>query len=72
MGYKEAQKIFENESSTPEQILGITDMFYTFDYLKEVFRKLIFENHPDRGGSTETAQKIIAAYTVLKHKFGEK
>jgi|SaaInlStandDraft_1057018.scaffolds.fasta_scaffold186764_1 DnaJ-class molecular chaperone len=30
--------------------------------LKQEYRKLALINHPDRGGSTETMQKIISSY----------
>jgi len=74
MGFKEAQQILDREEQTPEQILGMVGEewgIYTYEALQRQYRKLIFEHHPDRGGSTEKAQQIIAAFTVLKHKFGE-
>lgn len=70
MTIDEAKEFIVNDS--PEGILGITESFYTFEYLKEVFKALIMKVHPDRGGSTEEAQKVIAAYTILKNRMGEK
>jgi DnaJ-class molecular chaperone len=70
MGFEEAEKFFQDKEYTPEQILGLPED-YTFDMAKSQFRKLILECHPDRGGSTEEAQKIIAAYEIIKHKWGE-
>ena len=35
---------------------------------KKRYRELVMENHPDRGGSTQTMQDITAAYEVfLRH-----
>lgn len=71
MSFEEAQTILDNENLSPEEILGITGI-YTFEHVKYQFRKMIFTHHPDRGGTEEMAKRIIAAYEVLKHKFGEK
>lgn len=65
MGYGEAVDYLDDDD--PLKILGFSKM-PTMDELKSTYRKLIFKNHPDRGGDTETAQKIIAAYTVLLKK----
>lgn len=70
MTVDEAKECIEHDS--PEGILGITESFYTFEHLKEKFKEKIMIAHPDRGGSTEEAQKVIAAYTILKNRFGEK
>lgn len=70
MTVDEANECIEHDS--PEGILGITESHYTFEYLKEMFKAKIMVAHPDRGGSTEEAQKVIAAYTILKNKMGEK
>ena len=70
MSADEMADILKNQRMTPEQILEITDKFYTFEHVKAQFRKLIMLNHPDRGGSTEQARLIISAYESLKHSFG--
>lgn len=72
MNFEEAQRILDEQDQTPEQILGITDKFYTFDWVKRKFRELIFKHHPDRGGTEEMAKKIIAAFESIKHAFGER
>jgi hypothetical protein len=70
MGFEEAKKIVGKNS--PEAILEITEKFYTFDFLRSQFRKMIMQHHPDKGGNEEKAKRIIAAYEILKHRFGEK
>ena len=74
MNSKEAHRILKDEDKTPHQILEMINSnwsFYTFEALREQFKKMIMEHHPDKGGSTAIAQKIIAAYTLLKRKFGK-
>ena len=74
MGSKEARKILEEENKTPEQILEIDNkdwMFYTFGALRRKYKEMIMKYHPDRGGATNMAQRIIAAYTILKGRMGE-
>jgi len=46
-------------------------MFYTFGALRRKYKEMIMKYHPDRGGTNAMAQKIIAAYTILKKKMGE-
>jgi len=36
----------------------------TLDEVKSLFKKLAFENHPDKGGSTEIMQMINAEYKL--------
>lgn len=36
--------------------------------VKAAFRKMIVKHHPDHGGSTDMARKIIAAYATLGGK----
>ena len=41
------------------------------DELKAAYKKLIFENHPDRGmGTDQDIRRIKDAYTLLKHDAG--
>ncbi len=37
----------------------------TLAELKDQYKKLAFQNHPDRGGNTETMQEINAEYDAL-------
>lgn len=37
----------------------------TLEALKKMYKKLAFENHPDRGGDTETMKEINAEYDAL-------
>ena len=46
------------------QLLGLDDNFCK-EQLQEVYRRLARENHPDRGGSTATMQRINQAKEVL-------
>ena len=39
------------------------------DELKRVFRALVLQNHPDRGGDTKTMQDINNCYQVLLSNF---
>jgi curved DNA-binding protein CbpA len=46
-------------------ILGVTKNS-TPDEIKQAYRKLVKEHHPDRGGDAEKFKKINEAYDVLK------
>lgn len=48
----------------PYDILGVA-RDASIDEIKAAYRKLAMENHPDRGGDTETFQKISVAYEIL-------
>ena len=63
MSREDADDLLGVES--PWVILGIP-AGSSFDEVKKAYRKLILENHPDRGGDVKVAQKIIAAYTKLE------
>lgn len=65
MGLDEAIGIIGQAS--PLAILGFTNL-PTWEELKKRYRQLMMKYHPDRGGDKETAQRIIAAYTKLKHE----
>ena len=66
---EEARKIVENDSI--ESLLGITKRNYTFEHAQSCFRKKIMDIHPDRGGSEEEAKKVLAAWEVLRSRFGK-
>jgi hypothetical protein len=40
----------------------------TLDELRSMYRKLAFQHHPDRGGSTVNMQEINAEYEVLSKR----
>lgn len=42
------------------------------DLIKKTFRKLVFKNHPDRGGNEEIMKQLNLAYEVLKKKQKQK
>lgn len=65
MGLDEAQKIIKNND--PLIVLGFSQM-PDLSELKTRYRKLVMENHPDKGGSTILCKKIIAAFTVLEKR----
>lgn len=46
------------------KILGV-EKNASKDEIKQAFRKLAIENHPDKGGSTEKFQEIQEAYEIL-------
>ena len=51
--------------TAPWGILGI-EPDSSLAAIRKAFRKLIMENHPDRGGDPEKARDIIAAYETVK------
>jgi len=55
---KKAQAVLEIETIDALSLAG----------LKQRYRKLQHENHPDKGGSVEDSQSILQAYTTL-HKY---
>ena len=59
---EEVAEILSNDS--PYVILGIATSATQAD-IKAAFRRLMFVHHPDKGGDTEVAKKIIAAYQHL-------
>jgi len=65
MGLDEAKKIMREND--PFSVLGLSSM-PDITLLKETYRKLVMENHPDRGGDPILCKKIIAAFTVLEKK----
>lgn len=52
------------DSDSPYDILGVASSA-TEAEIKKAFIALIKIHHPDRGGDTEKAKKIIAAYQQL-------
>ena len=50
-------------------IFGLENGQYTLDNIKKVYRKLASDNHPDKGGNTETMQIINTAYEELTKYF---
>jgi hypothetical protein len=73
MGYEEAKEVFGNRNEMSQSLdeLELTEMPKSLADLKSVYRKLIFKHHPDRGGDTAKAQRIIAAYTILEKKLSD-
>ncbi len=65
MDSNEAKEIIKEAS--PYEILKLSSDT-TWNEVVKQFRKLAMEHHPDKGGSTKTMQKIIAAYTIIKEK----
>lgn len=46
--------------------LGFSTLPVQFAPIKQRFRKLVMQVHPDRGGDTEAIQKLNEAFSVLK------
>jgi DnaJ-domain-containing protein 1 len=63
MNSSDAMKIMKRDN--PLEILGLTKM-PDIDELKNVYRKLVMQHHPDKGGDPILCKKIIAAYTILE------
>lgn len=65
MGLDEARKIMREND--PLAVLGLVSM-PDMATLKNAYRRLVMENHPDRGGDPILCKKIIAAFTVLEKR----
>lgn len=62
---EEVVEILDRDS--PYFLLGVSDNA-TETEIKVAFRNKMLTHHPDRGGDTEVAKKIIAAYQYLTGK----
>lgn len=51
----------------PLVIMGL-DKMPSLAILKNVYRKLMMQHHPDRGGDAVVCRKIIAAFTILERR----
>lgn len=65
---EEAKSIVKEKD--PYYILGL-DKDCTFDAIKAKYRKLMMENHPDKGGDHTKCKIIIAAYSLLEIRFSK-
>ena len=65
MGLDEAKKIMREND--PLMVLGLESM-PDMNLLKNTYRRLVMENHPDRGGDPIMCKTIIAAFTVLEKR----
>lgn len=50
------------------EILNMNEETFTFGNLKRQWKKMIFENHPDRGGNEEKFKLISLAYGYLQEE----
>ena len=55
------------EAFQEEMELLNADRPLTFDGLKTAYRSAALRHHPDRGGDTETMQRVVAAYETLHY-----
>jgi DnaJ-domain-containing protein 1 len=69
MGIDEARKIMREND--PLAVLGLETM-PDMALLKSTYRRLVMENHPDRGGDAILCKKIIAAFTVLEKRISKR
>jgi hypothetical protein len=65
MNLDEAKQIVRDND--PLIILDLVEL-PSLAVLKNIYRKLMLENHPDRGGDPVKCKKIIAAFTILEKK----
>lgn len=63
---EEAKSIIKEKD--PYSILGL-EKGCSLAAVKSRYRKLMMENHPDRGGDPIKCKSIIAAYSVLEIRF---
>lgn len=61
---EKALGILKTVIETPYEILGVSKTASN-DQIKSAFRKLVLIHHPDKGGSAEMFNKVMAAYSVL-------
>lgn len=67
---KLASLSLESKLNEARRILGV-DENVTLDALKKRYQQLVYENHPDRGGSSNLLRSIIESYELLsKHTYG--
>jgi hypothetical protein len=62
---KNAEILIKKES--PWSILNIPENS-SLAVAKKAFHQLMLIHHPDKGGNTETCQKIISAFVLIKNK----
>lgn len=53
----------------PPRQLGLDALPEDFALVKQAFRRAVMRAHPDRGGDTETVQRLNQAFSVLKAHF---
>lgn len=58
------------KEKTPFDVLGVK-LTATWEECKNAFKNLVRTNHPDKGGEHARCQEILAAYSVLKERFGQ-
>ncbi len=68
-GVKEDLRWIVEEFNAALQILGLTSE-YTEEQLKAAYRKAVFQNHPDRGGSHDAIVAINQARDLLGATLG--
>ena len=64
--FREYLEEAEMDPRTALQIFGLADFPKTESELKQLYKKLAMQNHPDRGGSLEKMKDINLANEVLK------
>lgn len=58
------------KEKTPFDVLGVA-LTAGWEEIKIAFRELVKIHHPDRGGNEERCKEILAAWTILKERFGK-
>lgn len=57
------------ETRAAARQLGLDALPEDFALVKQAFRRAVMRAHPDRGGDTETVQRLNQAFSVLKAHF---
>jgi curved DNA-binding protein CbpA len=65
MQFEEAKELIKDKN--PLSIMGFNSLPNLIE-LKERYRKLMLEHHPDKGGDPLVCKKIIASFTVLEKR----
>ena len=54
---------------SPKKKTGLFDKCQSVQEIKQRFRKLAFQNHPDRGGNKAAMQEILRQYEVALQEY---
>lgn len=71
MSAKESADVLFGAKKSAHSILGLTDDVTDFAEIRRAFRKMVFQTHPDHGGTAEAFTEVRAAYSSLTDLYGK-